>query len=175
MEILNRVYCTKDAIIANNSGNNYADFNRKEYYSKYKNEISDIKVLHAIDSLDGFEETAFICNEFEDNYNFEIPYISIPFNYTSDRINLIEFYGDSKDFLLQCWTSNDIINAIGWIERNEYRNVYLELDTDNCYKWIEDRDLFYSIKEYIGNIVLFSKEGFLSLLEEYGYDKMVTI
>lgn len=145
---------------------------------KYLNNISDknIQIYHCFFSNEMFEQSVRIVSSIEDTLGIDIPYISIAFNCGIEKTNLIEFYGYSKEYILMCYTSADIINSIAFIEQYKYNNVYIGLSSELVSKWCFDRDLFYSIKKYLmciwyDNCCDISKLN--TYIESYGYNKFL--
>jgi len=163
-----------DISINMNNLNNFKLY-ETEILENIKLKELSIKIIGCTSSNDTiFEDTVQIISTLEDKLNIEIPWASVDYNYTTDRINLVEFYGRDKAFILKCYDSESIINAIGWIERNKYDNAYIGLDSYNSSKWIYDRDLFYGIKKYVGSIEKVEGSDILyTCLEKYGYNGML--
>lgn len=118
-----------------------------------------------------FEENVKAISYIEDKLKIDIPYISISCHYKTDRTNIIEFYGNSKEFIINCDSSSDIIDTIAFIEFNRFNNVYIGINDFTCFKWICSRDLFYSIKKYVKCINNIESDNCINIkLEEYGYN-----
>lgn len=125
------------------------------------------------DSNEVFEENVKTLSYLEDRLGIDIPCISIDNGYRYDRINIVEFYGLSKEFIFECTTTPSIIEAIAFIEYRKLNNAFISISENYTDKWCYDRDMFYAIKKYVKCIHgIYSDTNLLTLLEGFGYNEL---
>ena len=171
-ELNNNSISPSDALMINGCKESSYLYDKK----KYINNISDknIQIYHCYFGNEIFEESVRIISSIEDILGIDIPYVSIAFNCGIEKTNLIEFYGNSKEYILMCHTASDIINSIAFIECNKYNNVYIGLSSELVSSWCTNRELFYAIKKYLICIRCYSNDRELyPYLETYGYSKFL--
>jgi hypothetical protein len=180
MQILNKVslsaICesTNKSIFLDSCKSSEFASNKSSYIDKLKLCSYDIICYGCNhDSNEVFEENVKTLSYIEDRLGIDIPYISIDNGYKYDRINIIEFYGLSKEFIFQCSTTSSIIEAIAFIEFRKLNNAFIGISEAYSDKWCYDRDMFYAIKKYIKCIhSMFDDTNLLTLLEGFGYNNL---